>query len=83
MSTILKKNTEGYGYKYTDIAEIHKYLEENGMKYYQEITTSEINGKDYIMTYRYINGEYQKEFDGYDVWNLGNNSDNIPQHERE
>ena len=33
METILNKNSEGYGYKYTDIAEIHKYLEENGMKY--------------------------------------------------
>ena len=34
--TTLKKNKDGYGYKYTELAEIHKYLEENNMKYYQE-----------------------------------------------
>lgn len=61
MSTILKKNSEGYGYKYTDIAEIHKYLEENDMKYYQEIETNETNGKDYIMTYRYIDGKWEEK----------------------
>ena len=61
METILNKNSEGYGYKYTDIAEIHKYLEENDMKYYQEIQTSEINGFDYIMTYRFINGEWEEK----------------------
>lgn len=61
METILNKNSDGYGYKYTDIAEIHKYLEENGMKYYQEIQTSEINGFDYIMTYRFINGKWEEK----------------------
>ena len=61
METILNKNSYGYGYKYTDIAEIHKYLEENGMKYYQEIQTSEINGFDYIMTYRFINGKWEEK----------------------
>ena len=61
METILNKNSDGYGYKYTDIAEIHKYLEENGMKYYQEIQTSEINGFDYVMTYRFINGEWEEK----------------------
>lgn len=57
--TTLKKNKEGYGYKYTELAEIHNYLEENDMRYYQTIETSEINGHDYIMTYRYINGEWE------------------------
>ena len=61
METILNKNSDGYGYKYTDIAEIHKYLEENGMKYYQEIQTSEINGFDYIMTYRFIDGKWEEK----------------------
>ena len=61
METILNKNTEGYGYKYTDIAEIHRYLEENNMKYYQEIETNETNGQDYIMTYRFINGEWEEK----------------------
>ena len=61
METILNKNTEGYGYKYTDIAEIHRYLEENNMKYYQEIETNETNGQDYIMTYRFINGDWEEK----------------------
>ena len=61
METILNKNSDGYGYKYTDIVEIHKYLEENGMKYYQEIQTSEINGFDYIMTYRFIDGKWEEK----------------------
>lgn len=57
--TTLTKNKEGYGYKYTELAEIHKYLEENGMKYYQTIETNEHNEKDYIMTYRFIDGEWE------------------------
>lgn len=57
--TTLKKNKDGYGYKYTELAEIHKYLEENNMKYYQEIETSELNGCDYIMTYRFIDGKWE------------------------
>ena len=57
--TTLKKNKEGYGYKYTELAEIHKYLEENNMRYYQEIETCELNGCDYIMTYRFIDGKWE------------------------
>lgn len=59
--TTLTKNKEGYGYKYTELAEIHRYLEENDMRYYQTIETNEVNGCDYVMTYRYINGEWEKE----------------------
>ena len=57
--TTLTKNKEGYGYKYTELAEIHKYLEENDMKYYQTIETNEHNGKDYIITYRFIDGAWE------------------------
>lgn len=57
--TTLKKNKDGYGYKYTELAEIHKYLEENNMKYYQEIETNEMTGSDYIMTYRCIDGKWE------------------------
>ena len=49
-STIAKK-TEGYGYKYTELADINKYCDENGIRYYQEVETNEINQKDYIITY--------------------------------
>lgn len=58
VKTTVGKNKEGYGYKYTDLAEIHKYLEENGMKYYQEIETDS-NGNDYILTYRFIDGKWE------------------------
>lgn len=59
METTLKKNKEGYGYKYTELAEIHKYLEENNMRYYQEIETDVNTGNDYIMTYRFIDGKWE------------------------
>lgn len=55
ISTNLKKNKDGYGYKYTELAEIHRYLEENNMSYYQYI--ERIDNDDYIMTVKIINGE--------------------------
>ena len=58
--TTLVKNKEGYGYKYTELAEINKYCEENNIIYYQEVETCEINGKDYIVTYICENGEITK-----------------------
>lgn len=51
MKTTIAKKTEGYGYKYTELADINKLCEESGIRYYQEIETCEINGKDYIITY--------------------------------
>ena len=59
--TVLKKNKDGYGYKYTELSEIHNYLEKNGMKYYQETETNPINGQDYILTYRYIDGKWEEK----------------------
>ena len=58
--TTLTKNKDGYGYKYTELAEIHRYLEQNNMKYYQEIETAP-NGEDYILTYRYIDGKWEEK----------------------
>lgn len=49
-STIAKK-TEGYGYRYTELADINKYCEDNNITYFQEVETNEINQKDYIITY--------------------------------
>lgn len=49
MADKVKKNKEGYGYKYTDLAQIHDYLESTGQSYYQYIETDDI-GNDYIMT---------------------------------
>ena len=42
------KNGSKYSYQYVDIAQIHEYLEENKMSYYQFI--DRIDGDDYIMT---------------------------------
>lgn len=53
------KSGKDYSYQYTDLASINKWLDDNDMDYYQTIETNETNGKDYIMTYRYINGEWE------------------------
>lgn len=45
---LIKKNQQGYGYKYTDLAEITKMLGEEGIDYYQYIEPND--GVDYIMT---------------------------------
>lgn len=42
------KSGSKYSYQYVDIAQIHEYLEENNMSYYQYI--DRIDGDDYIMT---------------------------------
>lgn len=54
--TNLKKKKDGYGYKYTDLAEIHNYLESNNMSYFQYIETDE-HGVDYIYTVPTIDGK--------------------------
>lgn len=62
MATIKKNQTAEiptktggkYSYQYVDIAQIHEYLEEQGMSYYQYI--ERIDGDDYIMTVK-INSE--------------------------
>ena len=51
MKNTIAKKSEGYGYKYTELADINKYCMENDITYYQEVETNEINQKDYIVTY--------------------------------
>ena len=60
MKSTIAKKTEGYGYKYTELADINKYCEENDIIYWQEIETNEINQKDYIITYLLRNNEVLK-----------------------
>ena len=60
METTLNKNKEGYGYCYTDLAEIHRYLESNNARYVQRI--ERIDGDDYIFTRRYIDGKWEEEW---------------------
>lgn len=57
--TTVTKNKQGYGYKYTDLAQIHEYLEQNNMKYYQFI--KRIDTEDYVFTRRYINDKWEDE----------------------
>jgi hypothetical protein len=46
----IKKNAQGYGYKYTDLAAINDYIESIGETYYQEI--ERIESDDYVITVR-------------------------------
>ena len=55
VKTTLAKNKEGYGYKYTELAEINNYLASIDTYYYQYI--ERIDNEDYIMTVPIINGE--------------------------
>lgn len=50
MQSRITKNAKGYGYKYTDLSEIHKLLEENNLSYYQFVLTED--GADYVYTVR-------------------------------
>ena len=56
------KNGGKYSYQYIDIAQIHDYLSENNMSYYQYI--DRIDNDDYIMTVKIINGEEQQPLRG-------------------
>ena len=47
---IIKTNTKGYNYKYTDLAGINGTLEELGISYIQKTETDEKNGNDYVWT---------------------------------
>lgn len=66
MKTKVTKNQTAsvgkYSYQYVDIAQIHEYLEANNMRYYQYI--DRIDGDDYIMTVKIINGEEQPALRG-------------------
>jgi uncharacterized protein (DUF3820 family) len=66
MKSTIAKKTEGYGYKYTELADINKYCEDNGIRYFQEIETSEINQKDYIITYL-VNGDKVEKHRGCQI----------------
>lgn len=70
MATIKKNQTaeiptksgSKYSYQYVDIAQIHEYLEENNMSYYQYI--DRIDNDDYIMTVKIIDGKESQPLRG-------------------
>lgn len=55
MANILKKNSKGYGYNYTDLNSIIEWLDSQGIEMYQTIEV--IDGHDYIKTHlKYTDG---------------------------
>ena len=60
-------NTPKYSYKYVDIAQIHEYLEARGWSYYQFI--DRIDGDDYVMTVKVIDGKESAPLRGARVVN--------------
>lgn len=60
MANIVRKNAQGYGYKYTDLAEIHNYLEGINSQYIQKV--ERIDGDDYIFTKRCFDGKWDEEW---------------------
>lgn len=59
MSRVLKKNSQGYGYNYTDLNSILSWLESEGIEMYQ--TVAPINGHDYIVTHlKYPDADWQE-----------------------
>ena len=58
--TTLSKNKNGYGYKYTDLAQIHEYLESINASYIQ--ITKRIENDDYVMTKRCFDGVWEEEW---------------------
>lgn len=71
METTVQKNkvatTPKYSYKYVDIAQIHEYLEARGWSYYQYI--DRIDGDDYVMTVKVIDGKESAPLRGARVVN--------------
>lgn len=60
MKSIINKNATGYGYKYTDLAEIHNYLESINSRYIQKV--ERIDTDDYVFTKRSFNEKWEEEW---------------------
>lgn len=59
-TTTVKKLSQGYGYKYSDLSTIHEEMERQGITYYQYTEFDERSGADYIFTVLIIDGEESK-----------------------
>lgn len=60
VKTTVSKNKNGYGYKYTDLAQIHEYLESINARYIQQV--KRIENDDYVMTKRCFNDVWEDEW---------------------
>lgn len=63
MSGKVKKNAQGYGYKYTDLGEINSYIESIGGKYYQYTKTDENDHECYIWTHRFKDDQLAEDIE--------------------
>lgn len=61
MSGTVKKNAQGYGYKYTDLGEINNYIESINGKYYQFTKTDEYDHECYIWTHRFADDQINED----------------------
>lgn len=77
----LRKNADGYNYKYTDLAEIHRYCETENITYWQDVQTHE-NGEDYIVTHLVVDGEEQPAIRGCRVVQATLKGNNNPAQEQ-
>ena len=57
MGTTVKKLSNGYGYKYSELATIHEEMERQGITYYQYIKYDIEAGADYVYTVLNYDGE--------------------------
>lgn len=58
--TTIKKLSQGYGYRYSDLSTIHEEMEKQGITYYQYTEFCIEANCDYIYTVLIIDGEEQK-----------------------
>lgn len=58
--TTIKKLSQGYGYRYSDLSTIHEEMEKQGITYYQYTEFCVEANCDYIYTVLIIDGEEQK-----------------------
>lgn len=63
MSGTVKKNAQGYGYKYTDLGEINNYIEEIHGMYYQFTRTDENDHECYIWTHRFKDDQISEDIE--------------------
>lgn len=59
----VKKNAQGYGYKYTDLGEINTYIESIKGKYFQYTKTDETDHECYIWTHRFADAQIPEDID--------------------
>lgn len=66
--TTLKKLSQGYGYKYTDLSAIHEEMEKQGVTYWQETRWDDGAGADYIFTHlKYGDSDWEQPRRGVKV----------------